>query len=260
MRIPMVIAASLLAASQSYQVKWVGEMRKVMMLGEDQGVISLASLKTTEHLYALGPLEGLNGEITVFDSQAFIGTVRDGHPHVEQTFDVRAPLLVWVEVAKWSAEAASFDSLDSLDKLVEARARAARLDMTRPIPFRVTGVAQAIQMHIVNRQGREAKGREAHEAMEVKFPLHDTGVELLGFWSNRHGGVFTHMGSNLHVHGRTRDNRVSGHVDSVRIDSGQLWLPAARSEPRPQGSVSVERFFSNRRRRHTRSTASEENV
>jgi acetolactate decarboxylase len=109
---------------------------------------------------------------------------------------------------------------------VAARARKAGLDMTAPIPFRVTALAQEIQMHIVNRQGRDAKGREAHEAIEVKFPLTHVMVELIGFWSDRHGGVFTHMGSNVHVHGRTTDNKVSGHVDSFRIESGELWLPA----------------------------------
>jgi len=224
----LIAAASLLSASQSYQVKWVGEMRKVMMLGEDQGVISLASLKTTEHLYALGPVEGLNGEITVFDSQPVIATIAEGKPRTEQTFGVRAPLLVWGQVAKWSASPAAIESMEALDKLVSARANASGLDMTAPVPFRVTGVAQTIQMHIVNRQGREAKGREAHEAIEVKFPLRDAEVELLGFWSNRHAGVFTHMGSNVHVHGRTRDNQFSGHVDSLRIDSGEIWLPSTR--------------------------------
>jgi acetolactate decarboxylase len=68
--------------------------------------------------------------------------------------------------------------------------------------------------------------REAHEAIEVKIPLKNAMVELIGFWSGRRAGVFTHMGSNVHVHGRTTDNEVSGHVDSLRIESGELWLPA----------------------------------
>jgi acetolactate decarboxylase len=216
------------AASKTYEVKWVGELHKVMMLGEDKGIISLDSLKDKTHLYALGPVEGLNGEITVMDSQPFIATIRDGKPNVEKTFHVQAPLLVYTQVAHWTAVAipAPIASLDDLDKFVAASARKAGLDMTSPIPFRFTALAQEIQMHIVNRQGREAKGHEAHAAIEVKIPLKDATVELIGFWSDRYTGVFTHMGSNVHVHGRTMDNKVSGHVDSVSIESGQLWLPS----------------------------------
>jgi acetolactate decarboxylase len=231
MRIPcfiLIASAALLAGSKSYDVKWVGEMRKVMMMGEDKGIISLDSLKDKAHLYALGPVEGLNGEITVFDSEPFIATIRDGKPFIEKKFHVRAPLLVYVQVAKWTPIAipSSVKSLPDLDKFVAASARKAGLEMTAPFPFRVTGHAQEIQMHIVNRQGRDATGREAHEAIEVKIPLNDVMVELIGFWSDRHGGIFTHMGSNTHVHGRTTDNKVSGHVDSFRIESGELWLPA----------------------------------
>ncbi len=224
----LIAGGVILAGAKSYEVKWVGEMRRVMMLGEDKGIISLDSLKDKTHLYALGPVEGLNGEITVLDSEPFIATIRDDKPHVEQTFHVHAALLVYVQVAKWTAVAlpARVQSLDDLDKFVDASARDAGVDITAPVPFRVTAMAQEIQMHIVNRQGRDAKGHQAHAAIEVKIPLTHASVELIGFWSDRHAGVFTHMGSSVHVHGRTLDNKVSGHVDSLRIESGQLWLPA----------------------------------
>ena len=74
--VPFAIA--LLAASKNYEVKWVGEMHKVMMMGEDQGIISLATLKAKPNLYALGPVEGLNGEITILNGQPSIAVVRDG--------------------------------------------------------------------------------------------------------------------------------------------------------------------------------------
>jgi len=217
-----------LAVSMPYEVKWAGEMRKVMMMGEDQGILSLDSLKDQPHLYALGPVEGLNGEITVLDSRPFIATIRNGKPYVEQTFRVRAPLLVWVQVAKWTpvAKPLRVSSLDDLDQFVAESARSAGLDMSKPVPFRVTGFIQAFQLHIVNRQGRDAKGHAAHDAIEVKIPLEHLDAELIGFWSRYHGGIFTHTGSNLHVHGRTLDNQVSGHVDNLKMENGKLWLPA----------------------------------
>ena len=212
----------------AYEVKWVGELHKVMMLGEDAGIIGLDTLRGKPHVYAIGPVEGLNGEITVFDSEPFIGVVRDGKPAVERTFAVRAPLLVWVQVDKWTEVAipTSVQSLAELDKFVGEAARKAGIDVTAPFPFRVTAHTHEIAMHIVNRQGRDAKGHDGHEAIKVSMPLTHAQVELIGFWSDKHTGVFTHMGSNVHVHGRTTDNKLSGHVDSVKIGTGKLWLPA----------------------------------
>ena len=49
-------------------------------------------------------------------------------------------------------------------------------------------------------------------------------MELIGFWSDRHQGIFTHKGTHVHVHGRTGDGKLSGHVDGVTFVSGHLWL------------------------------------
>ncbi len=214
----------------AYEVKWVGELHRVMMLGEDAGIIGLDTLRGQPHLYAIGPVEGLNGEITIFDSEPVIGLVRDGKPVVEHSFDVRAPLLVWAQVEKWREVAipSTVQSLADLDKFVGDAAKQAGIDLTAPFPFRVTAHTHEIAMHIVNRQGREAKGHEGHEKIEVKIPLTHADVELLGFWSDKHAGVFTHQGANVHIHGRTADNKLSGHLDEVKIGSGKLWLPAAK--------------------------------
>jgi alpha-acetolactate decarboxylase len=97
--------------------------------------------------------------------------------------------------------------------------------MTAPFPFRVTAHCDQAAMHIVNRQGREVKGHEDHAKIQVPIPLTDADVELIGFWSDRQQMVLTHMGSNTHIHGRTADGKISGHVDDLRIRSGKLFLP-----------------------------------
>ena len=225
----LLIAGAAARGQPGYEVKWVGEMRRVMMMGEDKGIVSLDSVEALPHLYALGPVEGLNGEITVFNGEASVASIRGGKPVVEKTFQVRAPLLVYVQVAKWSEVAipAFVRDIVGVARFVEQSAKSAGLDMTKPNPFRITGQMDSIGLHIVNRQGREAKGMAEHEKIEVKVPLRHADLELLGFWSDRHQGVFTHMGSNVHIHGRTTDNRISGHVDEFRIASAHLWLPAA---------------------------------
>jgi acetolactate decarboxylase len=216
-------------APKPYEVHWVGELHKVMMEGEDASVISLDSLDGGAKLYALGPLEGSNGEITVIAGDPLIATIRDGAPHIERSSSVRAPLLVWAEVEAWTPVALpeNVKSLEDLDRFVAESAAAAGSGLDAPFPFRVTGRIEKGAMHIVNRQGREAKGHEAHDKIKVVLPVENADVELLGFWSDRHEGVFTHRGSHIHVHGRTVDDKLAGHVDEAVFAAGQLWLPSS---------------------------------
>ena len=228
--IPCVIMAALAltgATPKRFEVKWVGELHKVMG-GDDKAAISLDSVSSLPNLYALGPVAGLNGEITVFNSDPSIATIQDGRPVVEKTFHVEAPLLIYAQVAKWTESPipASVHSLPELESFVAARAKRAGIDMTAPFPFRVTAHFDQVEMHIVNRQGQEIKGHDDHTKIQVKVPVTDADVELIGFWSDRQQMVLTHMGSNTHIHGRTVDGKLSGHVDDLRIRSGKLFLPA----------------------------------
>jgi hypothetical protein len=42
-------------------------------------------------------------------------------------------------------------------------------------------------------------------------------VEIIGFHSARHRGVFTPRDANAHMHVRTRGGRVSGHLDAIAL-------------------------------------------
>ena len=51
-------------------------------------------------------------------------------------------------------------------------------------------------------------------------------VEILGFFSKQHEGVFTHNGSNTHMHFRTDDVSLAGHVDGIFLGENMtLKLP-----------------------------------
>lgn len=76
------------------RVETVGAMRDVMQKGDLSARISLDALAGLPHLYALGPLEGLKGEITIFDGVPSIATVEAGEMRVTSGFDHKAPFLV----------------------------------------------------------------------------------------------------------------------------------------------------------------------
>jgi len=51
-------------------------------------------------------------------------------------------------------------------------------------------------------------------------------VVILGFYSSQHKAIFTHHSSNSHMHFRTKDQSLAGHVDALKInDSITLNLP-----------------------------------
>jgi hypothetical protein len=223
----LAVAVASAARPANYEVKWVGELHTVMM-GDDKAVIALDSLELGKGFYALGPVEGMDGEITVFDGEPSIAMVVEGQPRIQSTMHVKAALLIWTRVAKWASVPLppTLRSLDDLDVFVGKAARDHGFNPTAPFPFRVTARLEAGRMHILDRRGRPVRGHEDHDKIQMTIPLAGTMVEMLGFWSDHHQGVLTHMGSNMHVHARTIDDKLSGHVDEVSIVSGQLWLPA----------------------------------
>ncbi len=64
----------------------------------------------------------------------------------------------------------------------------------------------------------------------MHFELSQEDVELIGFRSIGHQGVFVPGGSSMHIHLTARGGRLAGHVDALRFNPGwRLALPAAAS-------------------------------
>ena len=81
-------------------VRWVGAQRTVLA-GDLRAHISLERLAGLPHLYALGPVAGLRGEITVVDGRPYVSQVEDGRIVVDPTFRHEAAFLVWAQIARW---------------------------------------------------------------------------------------------------------------------------------------------------------------
>ncbi len=98
--------------------------------------------------------------------------------------------------------------------------------LTQAFPFVITARPELIDFHIVNATPDTPSGMEAHQKIQIPFELRDQDVKLVGFWSNRHQGVFTPIGMDIHTHFQTMDNKVSGHVQGLRLGQGMtLNLP-----------------------------------
>jgi acetolactate decarboxylase len=54
--------------------------------------------------------------------------------------------------------------------------------------------------------------------------LQQAEVDMIGFFSTRHKGVFTHHDSNVHMHLITSDKKTMGHLDEVVFNTEAVQL------------------------------------
>ncbi len=196
-------------------VKVVGAMMNVMHKGELFGTIDIDTIKNKTHLYGLGPVEYLKGELTVVDGKSYKSTVAaDGSIVVEETFKAKAPFFVYANVDQWK-EVSLPDSVQTIPQL-ESFLDQATKEHARPFAFRLTADIENCEIHIVN----QPKGTEVHSPDDVQkksFDVKNEKAELLGFFSTEHKGIFTHHDSFVHIHLLTADKKKMGHADNLMI-------------------------------------------
>src|SRR5262245_5209320 len=140
------------AQGRNFEVKWVGASRDVVR-GDLTPRISLESLMPMNRLYAVGPPEGLRGEITIIDSQPYVSRIEDGRIVIDQSFRHRALFLVWVDVEAWRQIPVprAVRTYRDVETFVAAAAGDAGLDPTRPFPFLLQGTVGRLGSHIFNK-------------------------------------------------------------------------------------------------------------
>jgi alpha-acetolactate decarboxylase len=63
---------------KSIHVNIYGELRQIMHGGVRDGVVALTDVLQDEHVYGLGALEGLEGEILIWDSKPVLTRAKKG--------------------------------------------------------------------------------------------------------------------------------------------------------------------------------------
>lgn len=64
----------------------------------------------------------------------------------------------------------------------------------------------------------------AHQG-QVNYTLENEAVDIVGFFSTAHKGVYTHHDSFVHMHIITKDERMMGHLDAIDMETMVLYLP-----------------------------------
>jgi acetolactate decarboxylase len=218
-------------AGPGYRLWFVGAQRDTIMNGKLAAALDLRTLAAREHLYGLGPLAQLRGEVTIAGGRSALARVGvDNTVQVTQSFDAGVPFFVWAEVPRWRELALppGVRTFAELEEFVPQAAAAAGLDADKPLPFLVDTRQSMIEFHVLNRIGDGPHNMEAHKRIQATFELASATATIVGFHSRSHRGIFTPGDSNIHIHFQARDSSASGHIQHLQLGMGSvLSLPSA---------------------------------
>lgn len=232
--------AEIAGAKKEGLVEYVGAQKDIFKSGKASRVVSLEDLADKKGLYAMGPVDGLDGEITIFDSKPYITQIRGNDYTLDKTFKHGAFFLVWTEQAKWTdvPVPATVKGYVDLQQFVKEQAQRAGIDVTKPFPFLMTGTPVEIKWHInVDRTEGKPITKELFLKSKEPYVIRNEPVDIIGFYSEHHAGVFltqfapaikegSGMENAIHIHLISRISKAAGHIDDITFGDGMvLHLP-----------------------------------
>lgn len=214
------------------EVTYKGALRDIMHKGDLTAKADLVGFEGMEHLYALGALEGLKGEVLILAGKPYISTAQGEGLDISHSLSHKATLLVYSTVSHWIATLVPgrVSTYQQLEKYVESAARKQGLDTNKPFPFLLKGRVKSIDWHVIDwKEGDTEHSHEKHIRSGPHGTLEGQDVEILGFYSKHHHAIFTHHSTNMHLHFKTSDGRIAGHADDLLLGSEiTLELPALK--------------------------------
>lgn len=214
--------------TRKIQINVSNAMSKVMWEGKLAGNIDLDTIQQKEHLYGIGPVEYLKGEILILDGQSYIANVvNDTSMLVQETFNTKAPFFVYATVPQWM-EYMSPNNIKNIKQLESYLLGIYNDSGKEPFTFRIKAMIDKATIHLVNLpNGKVVQSPDDAHTGQTNYTLQNREVEIIGFFSTKHKGVFTHHDSFLHMHLITIDKTLMGHLDSITFSDGpvKLYLP-----------------------------------
>jgi hypothetical protein len=208
-----------------------GSMKEVYVDGGAPKV-NLNDLKDTPHLYALGPLSKLRGEILIWDSRPFECRANMGNVQVKTDWDETAAFLAWSSVSKWKKIKVppAVRSLPTFNSWLNSMSGSSGGGAPLPAryPFLLKGHFGRIVWHISSvKDDGTPLTPERQQTQQFHGQNKILHAEMLGFYSPDDQGIFIPQGSSTHIHVNIAE-RVIGHVDDfdpIGESSLTLYVP-----------------------------------
>lgn len=205
-------------ATEQAKVYSVGKLMDIMYQGKVEANVKLDTL-SKEHLYGLGAIEALKGEVTIINGQVYQAKVDSLGPDISINDSLKATLLVYSYVERWDSITVS--GVKNIDSLIAVQLN--ENGLKEPVPFMILGEPKQLNYHIINFLG-DKPNRENHKNGALVGGIANEPLHILGFYAKDAAGVYTHMNSNLHMHFVTDDQSKSGHIESLDVQGKSIKL------------------------------------
>jgi acetolactate decarboxylase len=219
-------------AQAPVKVFHAGGMTKVRQ-GDLSAAVRLDTLPQN-HLFAIGPVEDLKGEILVWDGKPFKAAITGERPqpYVEKAPEgLKAIFLVYANVPRWDTVVVTtpVNNMQDLEKMIGRTAHANGLDTSQAFPFLLFGKVSKGLGHIQYFDtAKLAISPSIGDDAKQFFPFENVRSQFVGFYSHHHKRIFTHHDTFIHIHYRLYTKYHAGHLDEVAFDESEpirLLLP-----------------------------------
>ena len=96
----LVIYVTLPIFAQNPEVKFAGQLRKIMLDADLSTKIRLDTLPR-ENLFAIGIVDSLQGEISIINGKALISSIKDTYIKTDTSLNHGAAMLIYAYVKNW---------------------------------------------------------------------------------------------------------------------------------------------------------------
>lgn len=231
----LLLIAGLYSCQSAEKSQWsesvdsVGTLRAIMHQNDVTPKAFLDKLPHPDNLYGLGPVAYLKGEFMVYDGEAIVAvaendsTVRvHGDPSTGVAMMVATRVNEWMEVEL----AEDLSTQKQLESFLLEVARERGINPDNAFPFRLEGTAKSLDWHVIDwESGDTEHSHQRHRESGPHGNLAHAEVNIIGFCSTRHSGVFKHYDSSVHMHFVAGDMSLAGHVDALIPGDMRLFLP-----------------------------------
>ena len=204
------------------EVHHYGALKNMMHKGDLSAKVTLDELKGMNHLYALGAVENLKGEILILDGIPSVSYVEGNDSlktmMIDKSFEKNACLLVIASVEEWESIYIpnTIITYEDFEVFVEETALKKGINTDKPFPFMIEGIAKSFDWHIIDWPEDDTEhSHEKHIHSGLYGTLENQEAEMLGFYSNKHHAIFTHHTTNMHIH--VKSEKVIGHIDDMTL-------------------------------------------
>lgn len=222
--IPAILVSATVFIVTPPEVKVSGAMKNVMMKGNLSAHLDIDTLNKL-HLYGLGPVADLKGEIMILDGKVFTTTKDDSKLLNQQNKISKAALLVYSNIEKWKIVRfnTAINSYAELEKLIETTAKENGYDTELPFAFKINAVPAKAAYHVIDWKKGVEHTMDNHKQFSYAGEMINTPVTMLGFYSKHHQSIFTHHTTFMHVHLLDDKAKTVGHLDELQI-KGQFTI------------------------------------